>query len=207
MSKKALIVVDLQNDFMPGGALPVKEGDAVIPLIDKLLKQPFDVKVASKDWHPRNHGSFAALHGKKPGEIIILDEIPQILWPTHCVQDTIGAEFAPGWDTKQIEHICYKGTNPQIDSYSVFFDNEHRKSTGLADYLKERGVNSVYIAGVATDYCVKYSVMDALHLGFEVTIVADACRGVNLKAGDDQRSLDDMKAAGAHVTTVDKIVI
>ena len=134
---KALIIVDLQNDFLPGGALPVPHGDEVIPLANELQRR-FDLVVATKDWHPPDHGSFAANHpGKKPGDRIILDGIEQILWPVHCVQNTHGAEFAASFDTSRIAHVFHKGIDPLIDSYSTFFDNAHRRHTGLADYLKK----------------------------------------------------------------------
>ena len=137
--KSALILVDLQNDFLPGGALAVPHGDEVIPLADELQRR-FDLVVATKDWHPSDHGSFAANHkGKKPGDRIILDGIEQILWPVHCVQNTHGAEFAPSFDTSRIAHIFHKGTERNIDSYSTFFDNAHRRHTGLAHYLEKRG--------------------------------------------------------------------
>lgn len=196
---KALIIVDLQNDFLPGGALAVKEGDAIIPTIDKLLHCPFDLKVATKDWHPVDHGSFAPVHGKNPGEHVTLRGIDQILWPVHCVQGTPGADFANGWDDRQVQKIIYKGTEKDIDSYSTFFDNGHLRATGLFDLLKERHIDDVYVAGLATDYCVKYSVLDAIKLGFNVFVIEDACRGVNLEPDDSRKALDDMRAVGAHI--------
>src|SRR3954464_12124852 len=157
----ALIIVDLQIDFCPGGALPVPQGDLVIPIINR-LQEKFELIIATQDWHPANHGSFAANHpGCRIGEMIDLNGLPQILWPMHCVQNTAGAEFAPTLETDRIERIFQKGTDPAIDSYSGFFDNGHRKATGLGDYLKQRGVKSIYIAGLATDYCVKFTALDA----------------------------------------------
>ncbi|MBA3958191.1 MAG: bifunctional nicotinamidase/pyrazinamidase [Parachlamydiaceae bacterium] len=204
--KAALIVVDLQNDFLPGGALPVKEGLQIISLIDQLLRLPFAAKIATKDWHPANHGSFAPSHpGKKVGDIVPLDGITQILWPIHCVQNSKGAEFAPGWDASSIERIFYKGTQPNIDSYSTFFDNEHLNSTGLSTYLKEKDISTVFIAGLATDYCVKYSVIDACHLGLNTFVITDACRGVNLQPNDSQKALEEMQQLGAHLIQSDKI--
>lgn len=198
--KHALIIVDLQNDFIPGGALPVTDGNKIIPLVNKLLEMPFDLKVATKDWHPFDHGSFASQHpGKKPGDIVMLDGIKQILWPDHCIQKTHGSEFAAGWNSNKVDHIFHKGSEKNIDSYSTFFDNEHRRSTGLSDYLQEKGITDIYIAGLATDYCVKYSVLDSRHLGFNTYVIADACRGVNLKPGDSDRSLEEMRKAGAHI--------
>jgi nicotinamidase/pyrazinamidase len=194
---KALLLVDVQNDFMPGGSLAVHQGDAIIPLLNNLVHYPFDLIVAAKDWHPEQHGSFAKNHNKNPGDHIKLAGLDQILWPAHCVQGTAGAEFAKGWDTTCINKVFYKGTDPLIDSYSTFFDNGHQKSTGLENYLREQGVTELYVAGLATDYCVKYSVMDALQLGFKLYVIVDACRGVNLVAGDSKRALDVMSNAGA----------
>ena len=193
----ALILVDLQNDFLPGGALAVPRGDEVIPLADELQRR-FDLVVATKDWHPRDHGSFAANHpGKKPGDRIMLDGIEQILWPVHCVQNTPGAEFAPSFDTTRIAHIFHKGTERNIDSYSTFFDNAHRRHTGLAHYLRERGIKEIYLMGLALDYCVKYSTLDARHLGLNTYVIVDGCRGIELRPGDIARALDEMKRAGA----------
>jgi nicotinamidase/pyrazinamidase len=193
----ALILVDLQNDFLPGGALAVPHGDEVIPLADELQRH-FDLVVATKDWHPPDHGSFAANHpGKKPGDRIILDGIEQILWPVHCVQNTDGAEFAPLFDTSRIDHIFHKGTERNIDSYSTFFDNAHRRHTGLAHYLEKRGIKEIYLMGLALDYCVKYSTLDAMQLGLKTYVIVDGCRGIELEPGDIARALDEMKHAGA----------
>jgi nicotinamidase/pyrazinamidase len=193
----ALIIVDLQNDFLPGGALPVPHGDEVIPLANELQRQ-FDLVVATKDWHPLDHGSFAANHPcKKPGDRIILDGIEQILWPVHCVQNTVGAEFAPSFDTSRIPHVFHKGIDPKIDSYSTFFDNAHRRHTGLAHYLEKRGVKDIYLMGLALDYCVKYSTLDARQLGLNTHVIVDGCRGIELGPGDIDRALDEMKRARA----------
>ena len=192
----ALIIVDLQNDFLPGGALPVPHGDEVIPLANE-LQQRFALVLATQDWHPPDHGSFAPNHpGKKPGDRIILDGIEQILWPVHCVQDTHGAEFAPSFDTSRIARIFHKGIDPRIDSYSTFFDNAHRRSTGLGEYLNERSVKNVYLLGLALDYCVKYSALDARQVGFNTYVIVDACRGIGLEPGDLDHALDEMKRAG-----------
>lgn len=195
--KKALLIVDVQNDFLPGGALAVNEGDRIIPLINDLVTYPFDVIVATKDWHPANHGSFAETHQKIVGEHVVLGGIDQILWPTHCVQGGRGSEFAAGWDTTQIDKVIYKGIDPNIDSYSIFFDNGYRRSTGLENYLLEKGIKDLYIVGLATDYCVKYTVLDALRMGFRPYVIVDACRGVNLDPADTQRALEAMRIAGA----------
>jgi nicotinamidase/pyrazinamidase len=193
----ALIIVDLQNDFLPGGALPVPHGDEVIPLANELQSR-FDVVVATKDWHPPDHGSFAANHpGKKPGDRVMLDGIEQILWPVHCVQNTRGAEFAHSFDTSGIAHVFHKGIERNIDSYSTFFDNAHRRHTGLADYLKERSIKNIYLMGLALDYCVKYSALDARHLGLNTHVIIDGCRGIELEPGDIGRALDEMKRGGA----------
>jgi nicotinamidase/pyrazinamidase len=195
----ALIVVDLQNDFLPGGALAVPGGDEVIPLANELQRR-FDVVLATQDWHPPDHGSFAANHpGKKPGDRIMLDGIEQILWPVHCVQNTHGSEFAPSFDTTRIDYVFHKGIDPSIDSYSTFFDNAHRRSTGLADYLKDRAIKDIYLLGLALDYCVKYSALDARQLGLNTHVVLDGCRGIDLQPGDVDLALKEMKAAGAAV--------
>ena len=157
---KALIVVDVQNDFVPGGALAVPEGDRVVPLCNALANS-FDLVVATQDWHPADHGSFAANHpGRKVGEVIDLQGLQQILWPVHCVQNTPGAQFVHGLDTSRFARIFQKGTDPAIDSYSGFFDNGHRRSTGLGDYLRSNNVTDVYVCGLATDYCVKFTALD-----------------------------------------------
>jgi nicotinamidase/pyrazinamidase len=196
---KALIIVDLQNDFLPGGALAVPHGDEVIPLANELQRH-FDLVVATKDWHPPDHGSFAANRpGKKPGDRIILDGIEQILWPVHCVQNTHGAEFAPSFDTGRIAHVFHKGIERNIDSYSTFFDNAHRRHTGLAHYLKERSIEDIYLMGLALDYCVKYSTLDARHLGLNTHVIVDGCRGIELESGDIDRALDEMKQTGATI--------
>ena len=193
----SLIIVDLQNDFLPGGALAVPRGDEVIPLANA-LQRCFDLVLATQDWHPPDHASFAANHpGKKPGDRVMLDGIEQILWPVHCVQNTHGAEFASSFDTSRVTCVFHKGIDPRIDSYSTFFDNAHRRDTGLGDYLKKRGIKEIYLMGLALDYCVKYSTLDARHLGLNAHVILDGCRGIELKPGDIDRALDDMKRAGA----------
>lgn len=199
---QTLIIVDVQNDFLPGGNLAISNGDKIIPLIRELVDYPFDLIVATKDWHPANHGSFANNHGKQVGEHVLLAGVDQILWPAHCIQGTWGAEFAPGWDSTNIDTIIYKGTDAGIDSYSTFYDNGHRKSTGLENYLQSKSAHELYIAGLATDYCVKFSVLDAIQLGFKPYVIVDACRGVNLKEDDTQRALDTMQKAGATLLSI-----
>lgn len=193
---RALVLVDIQNDFVPGGALPVSEGDRIVPVVNRL--QPcFDLVVATQDWHPPEHGSFASNHpGRNPGEVIELHGLPQILWPAHCVQHSPGADFVAGLERDRWEGIFQKGTDPAIDSYSGFFDNGHRKATGLGDGLRERGVAEVFIAGLATDYCVKFTALDARELGFRTHLITDACRGVNLRPGDVANAIREMEAAG-----------
>ena len=196
---KALLVVDIQNDFLPGGALAVAHGDQVIPLANRLQAQ-FDLVVATQDWHPPDHGSFAANHpGKRPGDIIELNGQRQILWPVHCVQNTPGAAFGPGLNTSGFAQVFRKGTDPSIDSYSGFFDNGHRKATGLGDFLKGRKVTDVFLAGLTTDYCVRFTALDALSLGFRTYVIQEACRGVNLNPGDVARAIAEMKKAGVVV--------
>jgi nicotinamidase/pyrazinamidase len=196
---KTLLLIDIQNDFMPGGALAVARGDEIIPVINDLMPS-FDLIVATQDWHPADHGSFAVNHpGHSLFETIDLDGLSQTLWPVHCVQNTGGALFAPGLDTRRIEKVFPKGQNPRIDSYSGFFDNGHRATTGMDDWLKSRGVQRLSVAGVATDYCVKFTVLDALAAGFEVEVLTSACRAVNLAPCDDARALAAMKSAGANL--------
>lgn len=195
----ALLLVDIQNDFLPGGALPVPQGDEVIVVANRV--QPlFPLVVATQDWHPANHGSFAAAHpGRKPGELGELAGLPQVMWPVHCVQETRGAAFAPGLDVARVAGVFRKGTDPLVDSYSGFFDNGHRRATGLADDLRARGVTVVYVLGLATDYCVKFTALDARTLGFPTYLIADGCRGVELHRGDVARAFAEMRAAGVHV--------
>ncbi len=200
----ALLLVDLQNDFMPGGALGVDKGLEILPIIDLLVSKTFDLIIATQDWHPSTHGSFATVHGKQPGEHILLKGIDQILWPVHCVQDTPGAAFAQ-WNHHKIDRIIYKGTDSEIDSYSAFFDNARLKSTHLYEYLQEKKISTLYIAGVATEYCIKYSVLDAIELGFEVYVIQDACRGINLFPDDEAQAFLEMKRAGAHLITHNEI--
>ncbi len=195
----ALVIVDVQNDFCPGGALPVPQGDEVVAAINRLQPR-FDLVVATQDWHPADHGSFAANHpGRRPGEHGELAGLLQVLWPVHCVQNTPGAEFHPGLERRGIARVFRKGADPSVDSYSGFFDNGHRVSTGLGEYLKGRDVTEVYVCGLATDYCVKATALDALGLGFKTYLVEDACRGVELCEGDVRRAIDEMRTQGVLV--------
>lgn len=196
---KALLLVDIQNDFLPGGALEVKQGDKIIPVVNRLIPN-FEIVVATKDWHPPNHKSFASNHpGREQGDIIRLMGQEQILWPDHCIQDTPGADFSDELVTDHISRVFFKGTDKDIDSYSGFYDNGHLKSTGLSDYLKDRNIDRVYIAGLAADYCVKFTVLDALKEGFETILVLDGTRAVNLNEGDFEKAVDEMKKAGAMI--------
>ena len=199
MTKRALIIVDVQNDFMPGGALPTHHGEQIVPVINALQPR-FDIVVATQDWHPPNHGSFASNHpGKKPGDVVDLNGLQQILWPDHCVQGSKGADLHDDLDTLRIMKVAQKGTDPGIDSYSTFYDNGRRKSTGLEKYLRENEVTDVYIGGLATDYCVLWSARDAVNLGFQTHVIRDACRGVDLKPGDIDRAFNEMRDAGVDV--------
>jgi len=195
----ALILVDIQNDFLPGGALAVPDGDAIISVTNK-LQTTFPLVVATQDWHPANHGSFAASHpGKQVFQQIELNGLPQTLWPVHCVQNTKGADLAHGLDRNRIAKIFPKGTDAGIDSYSGLFDNGHRKSTGMGEWLKAQGVTEVFVCGLATDYCVKFTALDAVHVGFRTYFIEDASRGVNLRPDDVKNAVEEMKRAGVAV--------
>lgn len=197
--KTALLLVDLQVDFMPTGMLPVPAGDAVVPIANQLMPL-YATVVATQDWHPANHGSFAANHPwRKPGQVIDLHGLEQVLWPIHCVQHTWGAEFVADLNLEGIHMVFQKGTDPTIDSYSGFYDNGHRKSTGLAEWLRSQKVEDVHVMGLAADYCVKFTVLDAIKEGFNTTLIEDATRGVNLSPGDVDRAISEMRDAGAAV--------
>ena len=203
---KALILVDLQNDFLPGGALAVPHGDEVVPVAN-LLQLHFDRVVATQDWHPADHGSFAANHpGRSVGDLIHLGGHPQILWPVHCVQGTPGAELAPGLERPKIEKVFFKGVDRRVDSYSAFFDNAAERATGLGEYLRRTGVGEVYVMGLATDYCVQFSALDAIKLGFTTYVVEDGCRGVDLQPGDSDRAFAAMRRAGIEVVSSGEIL-
>lgn len=195
----ALLIVDVQHDFLPGGALAVAEGDTIVPIINK-LQEKISFIVATQDWHPREHESFAANHpGKNSGEFIELAGVRQILWPVHCVQDTVGAAFHPELKTYNWRNIFQKGTNPKVDSYSGFFDNNRKGDTGLGDYLKNNGIRRVFVVGLAADYCVKFTVLDALSLGFDTYLIEDATKGVNLSPEDTTLAIQEMENAGANL--------
>lgn len=206
----AVILVDLQNDFCPGGALAVTRGDEVVPVANALTaraKEKGWPVLATQDWHPANHGSFASQHpGRKPYEMAELAGLPQVLWPDHCVQGSFGASFHAGLVQSRIDKVVPKGTDAAIDSYSGFFDNGHRKATGLDDELRSRHVKHVYVLGLATDYCVRATCLDARQLGYDVTLVADGCRAVDLAAGDGARALDDLRAARVKIGQLGEVI-
>lgn len=196
----ALLLVDIQNDFLPGGALAVTDGDAVVPVANRLMPV-FDCVVATQDWHPPHHLSFAAEHdGKQPFDVVDLDGLEQVLWPVHCVQHSAGASFASALDIGAIDHVVRKGSDARIDSYSAFYDNGHRKATGLVEWLRERDIDRVVVMGLAADVCVAYTVHDALAEGFDVWVVQDGVRGVNMQPDDTDRAIEAMRRAGAVMT-------
>ena len=194
---KALLIIDIQNDFLPGGSLAVPEGDQIIPIVNELISC-YDLVVATQDFHPADHRSFASNHaGRQSGEVVQVNGLEQILWPDHCVQGTAGAAFAGALNMDGIDQVFQKGTDPQIDSYSGFFDNGHLKSTGLAEFLDAKGVTEVHLVGLATDYCVKFTALDAISEGVRTSIILDACRGVNLQPGDVDEAIAFMGENGA----------
>ena len=195
MADKALIVVDVQNDFCPGGALGVAGGDEIVPMINGLIDR-FEHVVLTQDWHPSGHSSFASSHpGKNPFEMIAMPYGAQTLWPDHCRQGTEGAAFHPKLEIDRAELIIRKGFRSEIDSYSAFFENDRRTPTGLAGYLRERGLRRIFMAGLATDYCVHYSAVDARRLGFDTVLVEAGCRAIDL-AGSLDAAWTGMAAAG-----------
>lgn len=202
----ALILVDLQNDFLPGGALAVPGGNEILETAARLAKH-FAVVVATQDWHPPDHQSFADNHpGRRVGDVVEVAGSPQVLWPRHCVQNTLGAELSARIAAAAVTRIVRKGTDRHIDSYSGFFDNERTRSTGLEDYLRRSGITAVYILGLATDYCVQATALDARKLGFHTYLIVDGCRGVELAPGDVQRAIQVMRDAGVTVTTSDFVL-
>jgi nicotinamidase/pyrazinamidase len=195
---KALIIVDVQNDFCPGGALPVPEGDKVVPVINQIVWK-FDKVIATQDWHPENHISFAATHNKNPYEVVKIGGIEQVLWPKHCVQGSYGAEFHKDLSLKKVNLILRKGTSVNLDSYSAFFENDKCTETGLHYYLKGLGVREVYLCGLATDYCVYYSAADSVRLGFGTYVIIDGCRGVDVPPGNIEKVIKDMMDRGIKI--------
>jgi nicotinamidase/pyrazinamidase len=202
----ALVVVDTQRDFLPGGSLPVPDGDQVVPLINRLMEQ-VPLVVATQDWHPPNHCSFAANHpGHEIGDTVEVAGLPQFLWPVHCVQDTDGARLSPDLNVHPMAAVFRKGTDPLLDSYSGFYDNAHRLKTGLTDFLRQHGIERILIAGLATDYCVKHTALDALGEGFAVQVIEDACRGIDQPPGSLADALHQIRAAGGEIITSEIIL-
>ncbi|WBL25562.1 bifunctional nicotinamidase/pyrazinamidase [Zunongwangia sp. HGR-M22] len=199
---KALVLIDVQNDFMPGGALAVPGGDEIVPIINK-LQEKFDLVIATQDWHPAGHASFASTHSKKTFEVIDLNGIDQVMWPDHCIQGSDGAAFHKDLKLDKIEAIFRKGTNPEIDSYSGFYDNAHLKSTGLSGYLKEKEVNELYFAGLACDFCVAFSVKDALAEGFKSFLIEDATRAID--AEGFKKAKAEIEANGGKILNSDEV--
>ena len=200
---KVLIVIDVQNDFMPGGPLAVPRGDEVVPVINRLMPK-FDLVIATQDWHPEGHSSFASSHkGAKNFEVIKLNGLDQVMWPDHCIQGSKGASFHTDLKTDQFETIFRKGTNPRIDSYSGFYDNAHLKSTGLAGYLKDKKAETLYFAGLAADYCVYFSMKDAIEEGFDSVLIEDATRA--LDTGGFEKARLDLLRKGGKVVNSEKL--
>ena len=193
---EALILVDIQNDFLPGGSLAVPDGDQILPFVNSMIDQ-FDLVIATQDWHPQNHQSFASNHdGTKMGSLIELDGLEQILWPDHCVQNTVGAEFSSELNATKIDHVVQKGTDPMVDSYSGFFDNARRRQTELDSLLRREHVDRLHLVGLATDYCVKFTALDSVDLGFDTIVYPAGIRAVDLSPGDGGRALSEMESAG-----------
>ena len=191
---KALIIIDVQNDFLPGGSLEVKDGDKIITLINKIMDNYGHI-IATKDWHPLNHVSFASNHpGKNIGDVVKVNNLDQILWPEHCIQKSKGSDFPLNLDFKAINKIIYKGTNSQIDSYSGFYDNGKIRSTGLSNYLKVNNVTSIDYVGLVTEYCVKFTVFDSIEEGFKSRVILKGIQVINLE--ESKKALKEMKSKG-----------
>lgn len=205
---KCLLLVDIQNGFCSGGNLAVPEGEAVVAIANRLIaKGGYDLIVASQDWHPADHGSFASQHpGKAPFELGTLGGKPQMMWPDHCVQGTVDAEFHPDLNIAAFDYVQRKGMNVAVDSYSAFRDNDRAALTGLADFLKEQKVNQLDIVGLATDYCVRFSALDAKEMlpGVTVRVIEDGCRGITLDGV--KQALDEMTKAGIHIVSSDELL-
>jgi len=202
----ALIIVDLQNDFLENGALAVQDSSRIVLLINRMMRK-FDLVVASRDCHPRNHCSLASNHpGKRPGDVIVINGCEQVLWPDHCLIDTPGADLTPLLNQALIRKQFVKGERIDCDCYSCFRDNDHRHATGMAAYLHEAGVTEVYLAGLALDYCVKSSALDAIAEGFATYVIIDACRGINMVRGDVERAITTMVTAGVAIITAEMVM-
>lgn len=199
MTKTCLLLIDLQNDFLPGGALAVPGGDQVISVANEMM-QDFDVVIASQDWHPSNHGSFVSQHpDRKVGDTFLWNGASQVVWPDHCVQGTYGAAFPPGLDVSKISHLVTKGEDPNVDSYSAFFDNAKMRATRLHALLQSLGIDAIHMMGLATDYCVRATALDALELDYRVTLHTKGCRGVDIRQGDCVKAIEEMANNGAEV--------
>jgi nicotinamidase/pyrazinamidase len=204
MTTTALIIIDVQNDFCPGGALAVEGGNAVVPIINA-LQPKFDLRILTQDWHPSDHTSFAANHdGAEAFSIVAMPYGEQVLWPTHCVQGSSGAAFHSELETDGAAMIVRKGFRPEIDSYSAFFENDRVTPTGLTGYLRDKGITSLHLTGLATDFCVRYSAVDAARLGFEVTLIEDACRAIDMN-GSLAEARSDFADHGVHLTNSDAL--
>lgn len=201
---RALVIVDVQNDFCPGGALAVPDGDSIIPAINSLTEK-FDIVVQTQDWHPPNHRSFASNHeGKEPYETVQMEYGEQVLWPDHCVQGSKGADFHPNLHTLKTRMIIRKGFRPGIDSYSAFFENDHETKTGLDAWLKSMDVDHLFVCGLATDFCVKWTALDARKLGYKVSLIEDAARGIDIE-GSVGEAMKEMEDAGVEITNSNAI--
>ncbi len=204
--KKALVVVDIQNDFCPGGALEVTQGDEIIPIVNRIMIS-FNKIIATQDWHPQNHQSFASNNeGSAPYDVINLGVTEQVLWPDHCIMGTTGSEFHKDLHTDHFDLIIRKGQHREIDSYSGFLENDKITETGLRGYLQGLELKTIYIAGLATDYCVFYTAIDAVNYGFNVYLIEDACRGIDVPENNIKNSLESMKKAGIQIIQSDEIV-
>ena len=198
--KKALIIVDVQNDFCEGGALAVPDADSIIPYINLLLEEnEYDQVVLTQDWHPANHKSFASNNGKNVGETISLNGVPQFMWPDHCMQGTFGADFHSDLNRDKVTHIIQKGKNPEIDSYSAFQDNNHFMKTGLEDFLRYHDIQLVEIVGLALDYCVKFTALDAINAGFVTCLHFNGTKAVNVKPENGKNAIYDMLERGVTI--------
>jgi nicotinamidase/pyrazinamidase len=203
----ALLVVDVQNDFCPGGALAVPDGDAVVPVINRITRT-FPIVVATQDWHPKRHISFASRHeGKNPFEVIEIQGTEQMLWPDHCVEGTPGADFHPELDATAVRFVLRKGANREVDSYSAFVENDRRTTTGLAGLLRELGVERIFVSGLATDVCVRATALDGRGAGFQVALLEDACRPVDVPPGNLARALRQMLDAGVRIFLTDELQV
>jgi nicotinamidase/pyrazinamidase len=202
--KNCLIITDIQNDFCPGGALAVAGGNEIIPIVNSLT-QKFDKVAATQDWHPSDHVSFAATHDKELYDVITIDGIQQVMWPVHCVQGSLGADFHKDLDLRPVDLIIRKGSHRNIDSYSTFMENDKKTFTGLHSYLQGFSIRDLYFCGLATDYCVYYSAVDARNMGFNVSVILDACRGVDVPAGNIAATVQAMKERGIRILNHDDL--